>query len=95
MVFGPGAGATATAPAVEPGAIPPAPPGGQNVPVVPPVTPPPAGAAELSSAKAAALQEVQRAIGEVKEAQKSGDFARYGQALKGLDDAMTKFTQAR
>ncbi|SKU35244.1 Uncharacterised protein [Mycobacteroides abscessus subsp. abscessus] len=31
----------------------------------------------------------------MKEAQKSGDFARYGQALKGLDDAMTKFTQAR
>lgn len=63
--------------------------------MVPPVTPPPTGSAELSSAKAAALQEVQRAIGEVKEAQKSGDFARYGQALKGLDDAMTKFTQAR
>ncbi|SKX15186.1 Conserved membrane protein of uncharacterised function [Mycobacteroides abscessus subsp. massiliense] len=56
---------------------------------------PPAGSSELSSAKTAALQEVQRAIGEVKDAQKSGDFARYGQALKSLDDAMTKFTQAK
>jgi uncharacterized membrane protein (UPF0182 family) len=73
----------------------PPPPSGQNVPIVPPAAVPPAGSSELSSAKTAALQEVQRAIGEVKDAQKSGDFARYGQALKSLDDAMTKFTQAK
>ena len=95
MVFGPGAGATATAPAAEPGNVNPPPPSGQNVPIVPPAAVPPAGSSELSSAKTAALQEVQRAISEVKDAQKSGDFARYGQALKSLDDAMTKFTQAK
>ena len=45
----------------------------------------------LSPAKAAALQEIQAAIGAAREAQKKGDFAAYGAALQRLDDAITKF----
>ncbi|WP_131823049.1 hypothetical protein, partial [Mycobacteroides chelonae] len=58
-------------------------------------TPPRAGAVQLSAAKAAALQEVQAAMNGVRQAQQSGDFAAYGQALQRLDDAMTKFTSTR
>ena len=56
---------------------------------------PPGGPVQLSAAKAAALQEVQSAMGAVREAQQSGDFADYGAALQRLDDAMNKFNNAR
>ncbi|MEH0843902.1 UPF0182 family protein [Micromonospora sp. CPCC 205711] len=83
------------------GTTPPPPPGGANPP--PPqggatptptpsatATPPPPGG-ELS----AAAERVQSAIAEVKAAQTSGDFERYGRALKALDEAMTAFQQAQ
>ena len=62
------------------------------VAAVPPV---PGGAVELSTAKAAALQEVQSALSAVRQAQQSGDFADYGAALQRLDDAMNKFNDAK
>lgn len=52
-------------------------------------TPPPAG--DL----AAAADRVQTAITEVRAAQTSGDFERYGRALKALDEALTAFQQAQ
>ncbi|WP_446211260.1 UPF0182 family membrane protein [Micromonospora sp. IBSANI012] len=64
-----------------PGGTPPPPPGG---------TPPP-----LTGELAAAAERVQTAIVEVKAAQTSGDFERYGRALKALDEAMTAFQQAQ
>ncbi|RQX10642.1 hypothetical protein DDE19_31990 [Micromonospora ureilytica] len=54
-----------------------------------PGTPPPAG--DL----AAAADRVQTAITEVRAAQTSGDFERYGRALKALDEALTAFQQAQ
>ncbi|NYF55077.1 hypothetical protein HDA35_000908 [Micromonospora purpureochromogenes] len=65
-----------------PGGTPPPPPGGTN--------PPP-----LTGELAAAAERVQTAIVEVKAAQTSGDFERYGRALKALDEAMTAFQQAQ
>ncbi|MER6592984.1 UPF0182 family protein [Micromonospora purpureochromogenes] len=65
-----------------PGGTPPPPPGGVN--------PPP-----LTGELAAAAERVQTAIAEVKAAQTSGDFERYGRALKALDEAMTAFQQAQ
>ena len=107
-IFGPGAGATATgpAPANAPGGQPagrPAdqPTGGQppaNAPEVPtPIAavPPPVGVTALSPAKSAALQELQTALGAVKDAQRSGNFAQYGAALQRLDDAMNKYEAAK
>ena len=107
-IFGPGAGATATgpAPANAPGGPPagrPAdqPTGGQppaNAPEVPtPIAavPPPGGVTALSPAKSAALQELQTALGAVKDAQRSGNFAQYGAALQRLDDAMNKYEAAK
>ncbi|MEV0725579.1 UPF0182 family protein [Micromonospora purpureochromogenes] len=67
--------------APPPGGTPP-PPGGTN--------PPP-----LTGELAAAAERVQTAIVEVKAAQTSGDFERYGRALKALDEAMTAFQQAQ
>ncbi len=49
------------------------------------------GAVQLSGPKAAALQEVQQALDGVREAQRDGDFAQYGEALQRLDDAMKKY----
>ncbi len=83
-----------------------APPGGDGQPSATPPqnqnpqsAPPPAGAVpggtQLSSAKAAALQEVQSAMDAAREAQKSGDFANYGQALQRLSEAMDKFNNAK
>ena len=43
----------------------------------------------------AAAAKVEAAIAEVREAQTSGDFARYGQALEALDKAMTEFQEAQ
>ncbi|EFG75934.1 hypothetical protein HMPREF0591_4148, partial [Mycobacterium parascrofulaceum ATCC BAA-614] len=74
------------APAGTPGA--PSPPAA----AVPPV---PDGATTLSPAKSAALQEIQAALGAVKDAQKKGDFAGYGAALQRLDDAITKYNNTK
>src|SRR5271165_5024162 len=99
-LFGPGAGATAAGIApTEPGAPPnPNPPASPPTPAGAPGTPPPPAAAvppapdataTLSPAKAAALQDIQAAIGAARDAQKKGDFAAYGTALQRLDDAIT------
>ncbi|TDB69851.1 UPF0182 family protein [Micromonospora sp. KC721] len=60
-------------------------------------TPPPPGDTDppLTGELAAAAERVQSAIVEVKAAQASGDFERYGRALKALDEAMTAFQQAQ
>lgn len=110
-IFGAGAGATATgpAPASPPGGQPsgarppaaaPATPAPGSVPEVP--SPPvavvpavPGGATTLSGAKAAALQDVETALGAVQEAQRNGNFADYGDALQRLDDAMKKYEAAK
>ena len=99
-IFGAGAGATATGPAPATG---PAgkPTDGAAVPAqvaevpTPPVAAMPPGGMTLSPAKAAALQEVQGALGAVREAQRSGNFAQYGAALQRLDEAMGKFDAAK
>ncbi|HET6530784.1 MAG TPA: UPF0182 family protein [Actinoplanes sp.] len=49
----------------------------------------------LSGPVAQAAAELDRAIANVKAAQESGDFARYGQALQALDTAMTNFQNAQ
>ena len=56
---------------------------------------PPGGPVQLSSEKAAALQEVESAITAAQDAQRSGDFGKYGQALQRLNDAMKKFDGAK
>jgi uncharacterized membrane protein (UPF0182 family) len=101
-IFGAGAGVTATGPAPT-GPVPPA---GQPQPqkpegpapevpvaVVPPSAP--GTAVQISAAKAAALADVQAAMNAVQQAQRSGNFAEYGQALQRLDDAMTKYGNAK
>ncbi|ORA31573.1 UPF0182 family protein [Mycobacterium aquaticum] len=99
-LFGPGAGATATnvaptdAKPPVPGQAPATPPPAADqanrapevsvpIPGQPPV--------QLSPAKAAALQEIDAAVAAAQEAQRSGDFAKYGQALQGLADAIKKY----
>ncbi|MEV5767022.1 UPF0182 family protein [Micromonospora sp. NPDC052213] len=75
--------------AATPGAPPPTggtPPGG-----TPPGGTPPALTGELAEA----ANRVQTAITEVRAAQASGDFERYGRALKALDEALTAFQQAQ
>jgi uncharacterized membrane protein (UPF0182 family) len=58
--------------------------------------PPPANTAPpLTGELAVAAARVQSAIAEVKAAQASGDFERYGRALKALDDAMNAFQAAQ
>lgn len=59
------------------------------------VPPTPAGPQQLSAAKAQALQEVETALTAAREAQRSGDFAQYGEALQRLNDAMTEYNSAR
>lgn len=60
------------------------------------VTPPPGGATvTLSPARAAALQDVASALSAIREAQRSGNFAEYGQALQRLDDAMNTFDETK
>ena len=90
-----------------PGAPPPAdgqppaapPPSQGQAPEVPTpiavVPPGPGGPVQLSAAKAAALQEVNAALDAVRQAQQSGNFAQYGQALQRLDDAMVKYDSAK
>jgi hypothetical protein len=101
-LFGPGAGATAAGIApTEPGA-PASPPAGASPPAdgAPPpaaaaVPPSPNGAVTLSPGKAAALKDVEAALGAARDAQKSGDFAAYGSALQRLDDAITKYNNTK
>jgi uncharacterized protein len=79
----------------QPAAAPP-PSQGQAPEVPTPVAVPPgAGPLQLSAAKAAALQEVQSALDGARQAQQSGDFAGYGQALQRLDNAMKKFNSTK
>jgi uncharacterized membrane protein (UPF0182 family) len=84
----------------QPGSTPPAatPPPGQNraaeVPT-PPVAVPPGGPVQLSPTKAAALQEVNTALDGMQQAQQSGDFAEFGEALQRLDDAMNRYREAQ
>jgi uncharacterized membrane protein (UPF0182 family) len=103
-IFGAGAGATATGPApadlpaspppaAAPGAAPPA--AGAPAPPLPAAIVPPGPQAALSAAKAAALQDVNSAMEAVRQAQQSGNFAQYGEALQKLDDAMNKFREAK
>ncbi|OHV04922.1 UPF0182 family protein [Mycobacterium talmoniae] len=103
-LFGPGADAAATGIAPTDAGAPANPPGDAPTPgevpdarPSPPVAapPPPAGATTLSPAKAAALKEIQAALGAAREAQKKGDFASYGEALQRLDEAITKFDNAK
>ncbi|GAB3157310.1 UPF0182 family protein [Micromonospora sonneratiae] len=53
------------------------------------------GTPPMTGELAAAAARVQAAIAEVKAAQASGDFERYGRALKALDEAMTAFQAAQ
>jgi uncharacterized protein len=105
-LFGPGAGAAATgiepteagAPPNPPASPPPpaATPGSPSPPAAVAAAPPaPDGSVTLSPAKAAALQEIQAAMGAARDAQKKGDFAAYGAALQRLDDAITKYDNAK
>lgn len=110
-VFGPGADATATGPAPiqqpsgqsssapqsSDGQQSAAPPPAGRAPEVPSpaAAVPPGGGQQLSGAKAAALQEVQSAMNGVRDAQHSGDFSQYGQALQRLDDAMNKYNSTK
>lgn len=56
-----------------------------------PVAVPPTGPTQLSAAKAAALQDVNAALDALQEAQRSGDFAQYGEALQRLDNAVNTY----
>jgi len=111
QLFGPGAGATATGPAPAPegtpaaasapstplpaGIPPDANPPPQAAATPAPDTVPPSGPMQLSGPKASALQEVQSALDAVRQAQRGGNFADYGSALQRLDDAMTKYNNAK
>jgi uncharacterized membrane protein (UPF0182 family) len=75
-------------PAAQPGSQEGTPP---EVPTPIAAVPRPGGPTQLSPAKAAALQDVQSALGELRTAQQSGDFAEFGTALQRLDDAMQKY----
>ena len=101
-LFGPGAGATAAGIAPTEAGAPTSPPPGASPPAdgAPPpaaaaVPPSPNGAVTLSPGKAAALKDVEAALGAARDAQKSGDFAAYGSALQRLDDAITKFDNTK
>lgn len=100
-IFGAGAGATATGPAPDGSQAAAGKPDKDGVPAAiaevptPPVAVLPPGGGSLSPAKAAALQEVQSAIGAVRDAQRGGNFAQYGAALQRLEEAMNKFDAAK
>ncbi|MFI7603338.1 UPF0182 family protein [Actinoplanes sp. NPDC049681] len=53
------------------------------------------GTPVLTGQLAQAAAALDKAIADVKAAQQSGDFARYGQALQALDTAMTNFQNAQ
>ncbi|MER5453373.1 UPF0182 family protein [Micromonospora sp. NPDC002389] len=67
------------------------PPGGEE----PTPTPTPTEAPPLTGDLGVAADRVRAAITEVRDAQASGDFERYGRALKTLDEALTAFQQAQ
>ncbi|MEU5548760.1 UPF0182 family protein [Micromonospora sp. NPDC047793] len=67
------------------------PPGGEE----PAPTPTPTEAPPLTGDLGVAADRVRAAITEVRDAQASGDFERYGRALKTLDEALTAFQQAQ
>ncbi len=110
-LFGRGADATATGPAPTnaPGGRPPAAPESDGQPQAPPpnqegrapevpspvAAVPPGGPTQLSAARAAALADVQSALGELRTAQQSGNFEEFGTALQRLDDAMEKYDNAK
>jgi uncharacterized membrane protein (UPF0182 family) len=56
-----------------------------------PVAVPPSGPVQLSGPKAAALQEVNTALDALRQAQQSGNFGEFGEALQRLDDAVSKY----
>ncbi|WP_433649164.1 UPF0182 family protein [Micromonospora zamorensis] len=75
-------------------------------PTTPTPTPAPSGTATPAPTPSASIPpptgdlavaagRVQTAITEVRDAQTSGDFERYGRALKALDEALTAFQQAQ
>jgi uncharacterized protein len=68
---------------------------GTNPPSSGTTTQPNAPPTNLSSQLAAAAAKVDTAIDNVRTAQQSGDFAKYGEALKQLDQAMTDFQAAQ
>lgn len=100
-IFGAGAGATATGPApanglpgkATDGAAALVPAAAPDIPA--PVAAVPPGGGSLSAAKAAALSEMQAAMGAVRDAQRSGNFAAYGAALQRLDEAMNRYDSAK
>lgn len=107
-IFGPGAGDTATnvaptdsrpqAAQTPVGTEPPAaqPPAEQDGRAAqPPAAVPPGAPVQLSPAKAAALQDMQSAMTGLRDAQQSGDFGKYGEALQRLNDAMQKYDNAK
>jgi uncharacterized membrane protein (UPF0182 family) len=108
---GAGATATGPAPVAGDGGQPQAQPNGQpqqaatpppgRAPEMPSprlgVAPPPPGSApvQLSPAKSAALQQIQSAMTALRQAQQSGNFASYGEALQRLNDAMNSYDNAK
>jgi uncharacterized membrane protein (UPF0182 family) len=102
--------ATGPAPATAPGGRPPAaaqtdgqpeaPTANQQgrapeVPSPAAAVPGPGGQTQLSATKAAALADVQTALGELRSAQQSGNFEQFGAALQRLDDAMNRYDTAK
>ena len=102
--------ATGPAPATAPGGRPPAaaqtdgqpeaPTANQQgrapeVPSPAAAVPGPGGQTQLSAAKAAALADVQTALGELRSAQQSGNFEQFGAALQRLDDAVNRYDTAK
>ncbi|MDP9168694.1 MAG: hypothetical protein M3O32_21960, partial [Actinomycetota bacterium] len=79
----------------QPPATPPPAQQGRAPEVPVPVGAVPGGTTQLTAAKAAALQSVQTALDAIQQAQQSGNFAEYGQALQNLDDAMAKYRDAK
>ncbi|CAA0128429.1 Uncharacterised protein [Mycolicibacterium vanbaalenii] len=77
--------ASVTPPASRPGENP------QAQPQAPAPAAVPSGPTQLSGAKAAALEDVNQALDAIQEAQRSGDFAEYGEALQRLDDAVNEY----
>jgi uncharacterized protein len=94
---GPSPAPEGTAPAASPSTPAPAaiPPDGSPAPPPAAAAVPPGGPVQLSAQKAAALQDVQSALAGLRQAQTSGNFAEYGTALQRLDDAMSKYNNAK
>lgn len=101
QIFGRGAGATATGPAPA-GPVPSN--GEAPTEALPPATEPTEGQANtpapvavpgspvtLSPQKAAALDEIGKAMDAARQAQQSGNFAEYGEALQKLNEAMDSY----